>query len=138
MGGGGRWWCARSVHASRPTTAPPLPPRPPSSAHRLAWRIAAVAAPAVIWCGTFWLAARAASPDVPPGRCSGIGFGCELAPRDAVAFTGFFLGVVAVPVATVVTALCLVAGERVRGWLVFGALTVVAAGALCLAVAASG
>jgi hypothetical protein len=124
------------VHASHPTTAPPAPP--PPSARRIAWRIAAVAAPAVIWFGTFWLVARAASPDVPPGRCSGIGFGCTLAPRDAVEFTGFLFGVFAVPVATVVTAACLAARGPRRRWLVSGALTVVAAGALCLAVAASG
>lgn len=40
----------------------------------------------------------AASPDVGPGRCEGIGFGCTVAPRDGIWVLGFAGGVIGIPV----------------------------------------
>ncbi|WP_254127310.1 hypothetical protein [Aquihabitans sp. G128] len=80
--------------------------------------LAALLGPLAIWGLAMGLAGAVASPEVPDGQCSGIGFGCTLSPRDGAWFLGLYAGVPAVAVTTTVLLLCLVAPRRFRGALV--------------------
>ncbi|MEQ1787486.1 MAG: hypothetical protein ABL966_10560, partial [Acidimicrobiales bacterium] len=48
--------------------------------------------------------ASSAAGAVPDGACEGIGFGCTLTARDTLLIVGVGLGVIVVPVATIVAA----------------------------------
>ena len=65
--------------------------------------------PLVVWAVGVALAAGSASTTVGEGECEGIGFGCRLAPHDGVVLLGVVVGLVVVPVATVVA---MVVGTR--------------------------
>ena len=58
--------------------------------------------PLAIWGTGVVLTAGAVPSEVAEGQCEGIGFGCQLSPRDGILLSGGFIGLFVVPVATLV------------------------------------
>jgi len=127
----GRWtaWSSGRVEPHPRSTRPGTP-----ASGRLATFLAAAFGPLTIWAVTVGLGGLLASPDLPPGRCEGIGFGCSLPKRDAVWLVGLYLGVPVVAVATLVTLLALAVPERRRRAVVTTLLALFAAGTVVVVV----
>jgi hypothetical protein len=82
------------MHTSEPTAAP-----------RARSTLALVLlGPLAVWIGTVLFGSAFAADSLPEGQCEGIGWGCTLTPRDTLLITGMVLGVVVVPIATVIAA----------------------------------
>lgn len=90
-----------------PATTPHQPTSPTAQPGPSPWRgvvtvLLGVLGPLAVWVIVITTAAMLSSPDVPEGRCEGIGWGCELSPRDGIALLGFVGGAVLVPAVTLV------------------------------------
>jgi len=95
----------------------------------------ALLGPLVVWAAVFATSAALTSSNLPSGQCSGIGFGCQLSPRDSVGFVALVVGVPVVGVATLVSGLGLLASPR---WARTVAVTVVGLVACAAMVMAAG
>ncbi len=71
--------------------------------------VLALLGPLLVWGTGVWLGAGAVPSKVGAGQCQGIGFGCQLSPRDGVLFFGGLVGLFVVPVTT---AVAVVVGTR--------------------------
>lgn len=86
----------------------------PPAQHPILTLLLCLLGPVALWAGILGLAALAASPELPPGQCSGIGWGCSLSPRDTVGLFGYLGGIMAVPIATIVLAIAASVGRPER------------------------
>jgi hypothetical protein len=66
-----------------------------------AW-VLALLGPLAVWAAAVAVASSLAPTTVAEGQCEGIGFGCTLSPADGILFIGVYIGLFAVPIATVV------------------------------------